>query len=146
MATGDDKPGNKPPQGLRGDAAHDGVRHDSRGNAVWQWAVDTGKHAIDSTSRLLKRLEVPGLSLEDDGTAPGAKPAAGMAAPPETGPARGAAKPERATGYDPYGTRAGTKGPAARPAARPADAAAVRKPAATPPARPSFWRRLFRRG
>jgi len=48
MATGDDKPGNKPPQGPR-----DGVRHDSRGNAVWQWAVDTGKHAIDSTSRLL---------------------------------------------------------------------------------------------
>jgi hypothetical protein len=146
MGTGDYKPGNKPPQGFRDDAAHeraarDGVRHDSRGNAVWQWAVDTGKHAIDSTSRLLKRLEVPGLSLEDDAATSGAKPGADKAAPPAAaGSARGAAKPERATGYDPYGTRAGAKRPAARPAA------VVRKPAAASPARPSFWRRLFRRG
>jgi hypothetical protein len=147
MATGDDKPGTKPPQRPHGGAARDGVRHDSRGNAVWQWAVDTGKHAIDSTSRLLKRLEVPGLRLEDDGTTPGAKPAADESVKPGAGAgagaARGAAKPERTTGYDPYGTRAGAKRPAARPAASPG--AAVRKPAATPPARPSFWQRLFRR-
>jgi hypothetical protein len=164
MAASDDKPGNKPPQGPRDGAARksdsrDGVRHDSRGNAVWQWAVDTGKHAIDSTSRLLKRLEVPGLSLEDD-AAPGEKSRMGKNIPTggsggagggkggeasaEAAPAARAAKPERTSGYDPYGTRAGAKAPAARPAARPA--APVRKPAATPPARPSFWRRLFRRG
>lgn len=121
MAADDNKPGNKPPQASRGLDAGEGVRHDSRGNAMWQWAIDTGKHAIDSTSRLLKRLEVPGLGLEDDAAKPGA------------------ASSERAAGYDPYGTRPGTKRPAARPAA-------IRKPAAVPPARPSFWRRLFRRG
>lgn len=136
MAAGDDKPGNKPPR-----APRDGVRHDSRGNAVWQWAVDTGKHAIDSTSRLLKRLEVPGLSIEDDDR-PGGKGAGGKAIP--TGgsggasPSREAPRPERVAGYDPYGTRAGAKPPPARPPA------AVTKPAAAT-ARPSFWRRLFRR-
>ena len=69
------------------------VVHDSRGNAVWQWVKDTGRHAIESTSALLKKLELPdlkvedhkdeGLRLEDDVDAGG--------------------------GYDPYGTRVGTK-------------------------------------
>jgi hypothetical protein len=35
------------------------VRHDASGRAIWEWAADTGKHAIDSTSRLLKRLDLP---------------------------------------------------------------------------------------
>jgi hypothetical protein len=148
MAADQDKPGNKPPQGPRDGGARDGVRHDARGNAVWQWAIDTGKHTIDSTSRLLKRLEVPGLSLEDDARKSDAKRAsssvAGAAAGAAAGSARSTTGPERATGYDPYGTRAGGKGSAVRPAVRPA--AAVRTPAAAPPARPSFWRRLFRRG
>ena len=38
------------------------VRHDASGRAIWEWAAETGKHAIDSTSRLLKRLDLPGLS------------------------------------------------------------------------------------
>ncbi len=42
------------------------VRHDSGGRAVWEWAVDSGKHAIDSTSRLLKKLDLSGLQLVDD--------------------------------------------------------------------------------
>ena len=42
------------------------VQHDKRGNAVWQWAVDTGKHALDSTSALLRRLDLPGLSIEGE--------------------------------------------------------------------------------
>jgi len=42
------------------------VKHDASGRAVWEWAVDTGRHALDSTSRLLKRLDMPGLSLLDD--------------------------------------------------------------------------------
>lgn len=70
MGAKDDKP--EPGQG--------GVQHDARGNAVWQWAVDTGKHALDSTSRLLKRLEVPRLKLEGDTSErkdPGAAPAQG---------------------------------------------------------------------
>ena len=39
------------------------VRHDERGNAVWDIAVSTGVFALESTSKLLKRLEAPELSL-----------------------------------------------------------------------------------
>ncbi len=129
MSADDDKPAKTHPE------RHDGVRHDARGNAVWQWAVESGKYAIESTSRLLKRLEVPGLKLEDDNaTSPGPKPGAAPAAE----------KPERAVGYDPYGTRAGAKEPAARSAARPS-AQIPRKPVAAARPRPSFWQRLFRK-
>lgn len=41
------------------------VVHDSRGNAVWDWVAKTGRAALESTSLLLKKLEVPGLKLED---------------------------------------------------------------------------------
>jgi hypothetical protein len=41
------------------------IKHDSRGNAVWNWAASVGAAAIESTSRLLKRLEAPELSLDD---------------------------------------------------------------------------------
>lgn len=39
------------------------VRHDSGGRAVWEWAVDSGRHAIDSTSALLKKLDLSSLKL-----------------------------------------------------------------------------------
>jgi len=108
-----------------------GVRHDARGNAVWQWAVDTGKHAIDSTSRLLKRLEVPGLKLEGESdenqkSDPSGEAAAGTAP----------AKPDRQAGYNPYG--------AAGSAARGRPAAATKPAAGTTP-KPSLWQRLFRK-
>ena len=116
-----------------------GVRHDSRGNAVWQWAVDSGKHAIDSTSRLLKRLEVPGLKLEGDTSEnkqPGASGKAAGSNPP--------VKPDRQAGYNPYGGSGGTPGArTARPAA--AKPATAMKPAAGTPSRPSLWQRLFRK-
>ena len=54
-----------------GEPAHDlagksgRVIHDERGNAVWDWIKETSRVAIDSTSRLLKRLEVPELKVED---------------------------------------------------------------------------------
>ena len=32
------------------------VVHDSRGNAVWDWVKETTRVAIDSTSRLLRKL------------------------------------------------------------------------------------------
>ena len=41
------------------------VVHDDRGNAVWDWMKNTGRHAIESTSRLLKKLEMPELKFED---------------------------------------------------------------------------------
>lgn len=41
------------------------VIHDERGNAVWDWVKDTARIAIDSTSRLLMRLDVPELTMED---------------------------------------------------------------------------------
>jgi hypothetical protein len=41
------------------------VRHDPGGRAVWQWAIDSGKHAIESTSRLLKKLDLTSLQFLD---------------------------------------------------------------------------------
>jgi hypothetical protein len=41
------------------------VRHDERGNAVWDWLKETGRNAIESTSRLLRKLELPQLKVED---------------------------------------------------------------------------------
>jgi hypothetical protein len=127
-----------------------GVQHDARGNAVWQWAVDSGKQALDSTSRLLKRLEVPGLKLEGDTSerkGPGAAPApaARGAAQSKSAPSGSAAsKPDRQTGYNPYGGAAG-----ARPGTTGARSGAgtksgvATKPAARTTTRPSFWRACF---
>ena len=42
------------------------VVHDSRGTAVWDWVKETGRICIESTSAMLKRLEVPGLKMEGD--------------------------------------------------------------------------------
>lgn len=135
MSDKDDKSGKNP----------GGVRHDSRGNAVWQWAVESGKHALDSTSRLLKRLEVPGLKLEGD-TAENRRPGAAGAAGPGGGKGGAGGKPGRESGYDPYGGArpAAGRGAAARPpaSARPVGAT---KPAAATPRRLSLWQRLFRK-
>jgi hypothetical protein len=58
--------------GARGSAAQTGggatsgkIAHDQRGNAVWDWLKETGRNAIESTSRLLRKLEAPGLKMED---------------------------------------------------------------------------------
>jgi hypothetical protein len=42
------------------------VVHDSRGNAIWDWVKETGRICIDSTSAMLKKLEVPGLKMEGE--------------------------------------------------------------------------------
>jgi hypothetical protein len=42
------------------------VRHDASGRAVWEWAVESGRQAIESTSRLLKRLDLSGIGLLDE--------------------------------------------------------------------------------
>jgi hypothetical protein len=70
------------------------VVHDARGNAVWQWVKDTGRHAIESTSALLKKLEVPELKVEDH------KDSNELRLEDEVDPGGG---------YDPYGSRVGTR-------------------------------------
>jgi len=56
----------KPQAAAPGEAESGRVRHDERGNAVWDIAVATGVFALESTSRLLKRLDAPELRIEDD--------------------------------------------------------------------------------
>jgi hypothetical protein len=73
------------------------VVHDARGNAVWDWVKDTTRIAIDSTSRLLKKLEVPELKMEDT-----QKNELSIESDRDAG-----------GGYDPYGSSS-NKGPARR--------------------------------
>jgi hypothetical protein len=58
-------PGGNTTPGGSAPAGTGNVVHDSRGGAVWDWLKHTGRQAIDSTSRLLKKLEVPELKVED---------------------------------------------------------------------------------
>jgi hypothetical protein len=71
---------------IGGDGATGKVVHDDRGNAVWDWVKQTGKHAIDSTSRMLRKLEVADLKFED----------------PKDEELRIAPDPSTGGGYDPY--------------------------------------------
>ncbi len=41
------------------------VKHDDRGNAIWEWAVATGKFGGDSAAQRIKKLDAE-LSLADD--------------------------------------------------------------------------------
>ncbi|MGC1730736.1 MAG: hypothetical protein WA747_15325 [Steroidobacteraceae bacterium] len=41
------------------------VRHDERGNAVWEWVTTTTKNAILSATSLIKKLDSTELSLEE---------------------------------------------------------------------------------
>ncbi len=40
------------------------VVHDERGNALWDWLKQTGRNAIESTTRMLRKLEAPELKVE----------------------------------------------------------------------------------
>jgi hypothetical protein len=128
------------------------VRHDSSGRAIWEWAAESGRHAIDSTSRLLKRLDMPGLTLADDekkkqeeeeqveAQAQAALRAAGKPVVPTFGGPRendpaGSSK----RSFNPYDTRVATRRPAQKVASKPAP-----KPAASAK-KPGFFARLFGR-
>ncbi|HKT71563.1 MAG TPA: hypothetical protein VJQ47_01625 [Steroidobacteraceae bacterium] len=60
-----DPKSSKPPR----DPQSGRVVHDARGNAVWDWLKETGRIAIESTSRLLRRLEVPEMKVEGEESA-----------------------------------------------------------------------------
>jgi hypothetical protein len=72
------------------------IVHDARGNAMWEWVggLDTERSGIGSTSTLLKKLEVPDLTVEED--------------PEENS---GLRLVDKGGGYDPYGTRLGSGQP-----------------------------------
>ena len=72
------------------------VVHDARGNAVWQWVKDAGRAAIESTSMMLKKLEVPELKVEDH---------------KEDSNELKLEEDVDNGGYDPYGTRVGSRKP-----------------------------------
>jgi hypothetical protein len=100
-----------------------GVRRDVQGNVVWEWNPAAG-----TTSRLLQRLEVPGLKLLDE-----ERPAASQP------PVQRELAQAREQGFDPYGGRAATPGPSvARIPSRPATPEA-------PLRKPSLLARLFGR-
>lgn len=66
-ASGRASEGTQAPSGSDGRASEPTgrVRHDERGNAVWDWLKDTGRNAFEATSRLLRKLEAPDLKIED---------------------------------------------------------------------------------
>ncbi len=42
------------------------VKHDDRGNAIWEWAMSTGAMVVESASPKFKKLANPTLSLVDE--------------------------------------------------------------------------------
>ena len=106
VATGQNSPA--PPDQFAGKSGR--VIHDERGNAVWDWLKETSRIAIDSTSRLLKRLEVPEMKVEDtqpnkelsveaDRDSGGGYNPYGGSTASKSGGSRGSS----GGGYDPYG-------------------------------------------
>jgi len=130
------------------------VLHDKGGRAVWQWAIDSGKTVIDSTSRLMKKLDISHLRLLEDEEREALGPAdeeQSSGEPPGKSPTRGGAPAGNSAdmnrGFNPYDSRA----PAARGPAQAGQKSSPAQRAALPagPAekkRPGFLARLFGRG
>lgn len=130
------------------------VRHEPGGKAVWEWAIESGRHAIDSTSRLLKKLDLSSLRLVGDDEKAWEK--GGAKLPPDDSPSgRGDTprnvnvepelEPGGSRGFNPYDTRT----PTGRGVSRATPPKAPPKPRITQPVRPAgkkgFLARLFGR-
>lgn len=129
------------------------VRHDAGGRAVWQWAVESGKHAIESTSRLLKKLDITGLDVVDydelkkreteaaekekEKGKPAEQPVPTFGGKREVDPLAGSQR-----GFNPYDSRTPTKPVAAKPPARPPAKPRITQPA-KPEKKPGLLGRLF---
>jgi hypothetical protein len=46
------------------------VKFDERGNAVWEWQVETGAFGVEVSTQRLQKLEHPALSIADDSPTP----------------------------------------------------------------------------
>lgn len=129
------------------------VRHEPGGRAVWEWAIESGRHAIDSTSRLLKKLDLSSLRLLGDDEKLWEKDGAKMPPDdpsPRPGEMRNAdvtpeLEPGASRGFNPYDTRT----PVGRGVTRSMPPKGPPRPRITQPVRPAekkgFIARLFRR-
>lgn len=77
------------------------IVHDERGNAVWNWVKETGRSAVDSTSAMLKKLEIADLKIADHKD---------TAVLPDDSTGRDAGG-----GYDPYNQKMPAKKPPTKP-------------------------------
>jgi hypothetical protein len=67
--------GGDPPEGAPADLPNLGkqsgrVQFDERGNAVWEWAIKTGKFGKEAATDRMRRLDNSGLSLAEDAPTP----------------------------------------------------------------------------
>jgi hypothetical protein len=53
-----------------GDKSTGRVKFDERGNAVWEWQVETGAFGVEVSTQRLQKLEHPALSIADDSPTP----------------------------------------------------------------------------
>ena len=119
------------------------VRHESGGRAVWEWAVESGKHAIDSTSALLKKLDLSGLRLMEDKKKEADETELQVDEPDRNVPTFGGERevdPLRGkAGFNPYDNRLAAKRKAGKP--QPPPAPRITQPVR--PAKPGLLARLF---
>jgi hypothetical protein len=60
----------EPPNKGTGDKSTGRVKFDERGNAVWEWQVETGAFGVEVSTQRLQKLENPALSIADDAPTP----------------------------------------------------------------------------
>ena len=64
------EPNEPSPKAGSGDKSTGRVKFDERGNAVWEWQVETGAFGAEVSTQRLQKLEHPALSIADDAPTP----------------------------------------------------------------------------